>query len=1047
MSNARGDLMVKVSVVMPVYNTKRFLKDSINSILNQTLSDLELICVDDGSDDGSLDILYEFAEKDDRVSVFSLNHQGAGNARNFALKYTTGEFLYFMDSDDFLDLNAFEDFCNICESKNLDFMLFKMINYDVDEDHYYETDYYNMPKISSFVKDKVFNFKDLGDLIFNINSSTCSKFYNRDFVIRSGAKFRENSKFNDNQFFWDVIFSAERIYFLDKHYYTRTRHSSSLTGSKDKKHIDTIGVFNDIIELFIKHGQLDKFKNKLYNNKTTVTLQRFEEIHDDFKELFYIEIKKDFQNFENTDFRKVLWSSNRFIYDSFLVSKNLEDFNLLKKFYYIIKNNECSYDDKVSYIKKWFNSLETTYKQHFFDAVKFWIKKYHEDNLCIENKRFYEKLINSSNYQDYHSVKVSVVMPVYNTKRFLKDSINSILNQTLSDLELICVDDGSDDGSLDILYEFAEKDDRVSVFSLNHQGAGNARNFALKYTTGEFLYFMDSDDFLDLNAFEDFCNICESKNLDFMLFKMINYDVDEDHYYETDYYNMPKISSFVKDKVFNFKDLGDLIFNINSSTCSKFYNRDFVIRSGAKFRENSKFNDNQFFWDVIFSAERIYFLDKHYYTRTRHSSSLTGSKDKKHIDTIGVFNDIIELFIKHGQLDKFKNKLYNNKIHMAFTRYNEVNDEFKELFYQEMKKDFITFKDNFEFISVLRDELKFIFESVIISKNFKDFNLIVKYYSIISDNNSSKNHIVSSTEAWFNSLDENYQHYFFAQVKSKFKNIPESNLNSENLIFYNIINSSSSYDEYIVTLKEYKINNLLNQLENKNSILKNFYSNETSDFLEIKHLLKDISEIQRTLKLEIDLIFNNSKFYGKKLEKSMFLLNEKNDLISTLLDECDGKDNDIDKLTNKIINYRSIVVEKESLIMNLTQEINNNKDIISNNENIISELNDKLTNYRALVVEKEGLITDLGDEINVYKSNIVKKEGLITDLGDEINVYKSNIVDKKDSISDLQFTLNNIKSMIKRNSIELSKLKSENSYLIKKNESLNLKLIEKNNKK
>ena len=102
--------MTKVSVVMPVYNAARFLDESVNSILNQTLDDLELICVDDGSTDDSLSILNDFASKDDRVKVFSLDHQGGGNARNYGLTQITGEYLFCMDADDTLDLNAFEDF-------------------------------------------------------------------------------------------------------------------------------------------------------------------------------------------------------------------------------------------------------------------------------------------------------------------------------------------------------------------------------------------------------------------------------------------------------------------------------------------------------------------------------------------------------------------------------------------------------------------------------------------------------------------------------------------------------------------------------------------------------------------------------------------------------------------------------------------------------------------------------------------------------------------------------------------------------------------------
>ena len=77
--------MTKVSVIMPVYNCEVFLKDSVESILNQSLSDLELICVDDGSTDNSLEILKEYENQDSRVKVFALNHLGGGDARNFAL--------------------------------------------------------------------------------------------------------------------------------------------------------------------------------------------------------------------------------------------------------------------------------------------------------------------------------------------------------------------------------------------------------------------------------------------------------------------------------------------------------------------------------------------------------------------------------------------------------------------------------------------------------------------------------------------------------------------------------------------------------------------------------------------------------------------------------------------------------------------------------------------------------------------------------------------------------------------------------------------------
>lgn len=201
--------MVKVSVIMPVYNCKDYLKGSVESILNQTLSDLELICVDDGSTDNSLNILKEYEKHDSRVKVFSLNHLGAGDARNFALNHICGEYLYFRDADDILDLNAFEDFYRISKSKNLDFLMFKAKQYDVVNKTTSGRYYYNMAPLSKF-KDKVFNFKDLNNLIFNINVTPWCKFYNARFVLGSGAKFRSTSKFNDNQFFLGYHFSSRK---------------------------------------------------------------------------------------------------------------------------------------------------------------------------------------------------------------------------------------------------------------------------------------------------------------------------------------------------------------------------------------------------------------------------------------------------------------------------------------------------------------------------------------------------------------------------------------------------------------------------------------------------------------------------------------------------------------------------------------------------------------------------------------------------------------------------------------------------------------------
>jgi len=118
--------MTKISVIIPVYNTEKYLKECLESIINQTLTDIEIICINDGSTDNSLDILNSYANSDKRIKVFSQKNQGQGTARNYGMKIATGDYIHFMDSDDILELNTFEDSYRICEEKNLDFIFFKL---------------------------------------------------------------------------------------------------------------------------------------------------------------------------------------------------------------------------------------------------------------------------------------------------------------------------------------------------------------------------------------------------------------------------------------------------------------------------------------------------------------------------------------------------------------------------------------------------------------------------------------------------------------------------------------------------------------------------------------------------------------------------------------------------------------------------------------------------------------------------------------------------------------------------------------------------------
>lgn len=98
----------KVSVIIPVYNAENYLKECLDSILKQTLQEIEVICVNDGSSDGSLSILNEYVKEDSRLKIISQENQGAGSARNNGLKYAKGLFVIFLDCDDIFEHNMLE---------------------------------------------------------------------------------------------------------------------------------------------------------------------------------------------------------------------------------------------------------------------------------------------------------------------------------------------------------------------------------------------------------------------------------------------------------------------------------------------------------------------------------------------------------------------------------------------------------------------------------------------------------------------------------------------------------------------------------------------------------------------------------------------------------------------------------------------------------------------------------------------------------------------------------------------------------------------------
>lgn len=415
--------MVKISVVVPVYNVENYLADCLDSLVNQTFKDIEIICINDGSPDNSLQILEEYAEKDSRMKVFSQENGGHAVATNRGISMATGDYLFLMDSDDVLELNALELSYNRAEEKDVDFVIFKAINYNNARDEYYETEVYSMKKVYNLVGDSVFNYKDLGELIFGMSVTPWSKLYKRDFIVNNKIIFPEGLIFEDNVFFYNALLSAERVCFLNEFLFIRRWYSTSSTTAGDLRFLSSLGVTNLVIDTFEKHGEYDNFQKNLWNFKIKTNMMRYKKIKPEFKEAFFTELKKDFMRIINTPkYSETILSNlnyrNKKLFEQVLISNSSYEFDQLRNVY--ANKMKCNNIVKKINFNKLFSDIYKQYwevseeeKEDYFNSMKNFVDELYQDELYYDifnqltykNKKIIEQIGVSSQSSEFKLIR------------------------------------------------------------------------------------------------------------------------------------------------------------------------------------------------------------------------------------------------------------------------------------------------------------------------------------------------------------------------------------------------------------------------------------------------------------------------------------------------------------------------------------------------------------------------------------------------------------------------------------------------------------------
>ncbi len=304
--------------------------------------------------------------------------------------------------------------------------------------------------------------------------------------------------------------------------------------------------------------------------------------------------------------------------------------------------------------------------------------------------------------------KVSVILPVYNVGKYLRQSLDSLINQTLSDIEIICIDDGSTDDCYDILEEYKQKDFRIKVVHKSNKGTGAARNDGLRLAKGECIGFVDPDDWVKPDMFEKLYNEIKEKNLDIAMCMPDGYDEKNAINAPFPYFIDDNFKNVIDNKVFNWKDLSP--FQYPMCVWNKLYTKKLFDDNNIDFAEGLDFEDHKVIFAALLTAKRIFFIrEKLYVYRFNREGSVLTDNNRRLIDHIKIF-DIVENIMKEtNTFDTLRNDFLTYKIHNLLYYYGMIKDEYKKEYYDAMVqslKDTNLSKDEYNILSSKYPDLK-----------------------------------------------------------------------------------------------------------------------------------------------------------------------------------------------------------------------------------------------------------------------------------------------------------------------------------------------------
>ena len=662
-----------VSVIIPIYNVEKYIEKCITSVMEQTYQKLEIICVNDGNPDSSMDIVQKKAQIDARINIVNIPNSGLSIARNTGLQHANGKYIFFLDSDDCLAPDTLAELVPVAEKNRADVCFFNaeciFESEEIAAQQRGYAAYYNRKSKYS----GCYNGQELFTLMLensDFKPSACLQMISRVFLIENKLMFYPGILHEDNLFTVLEMKRAERVIFVDRPFYKRLVRGNSITSSK-KSISHAYGFYICHREMLLSLQKenysiayfkaLQKYMNLMRNNAIDnirhlgldVIAEQIDAINENDTPLFLDYI---YDRYEAAREKKVQTPAkarkkqvkipevvkNKLVQSLPKVRKKSLKirYEKLKKGYTKVKNVFKKVRRKIYYLIpeliRWgFSTWHHCGVQYFIYRKQL---KMHPDKICV-----------------------SIIVPVYNVEKYLPDMLDSVLKQKLRNIEIICVDDGSTDSSLQILQEYQQMDKRIIILQQENIGAGAARNYGMSVAKGEYLLFLDADDIFNENLCNEVYYQCMRKNADICLFgsKRLNMQTMDT---EPMKWVLREEEIPVKN-LFSGYEMRDRLFQITTGCpWSKMFKKEFVETHQLKFQNLKNTNDAFFVRMGLVMAERITTVKKSFVTyRYNEGNNTQSRKARAPLAFYTAFKAMKEYMLEKGVYDAFE-KTYCNMV-------------------------------------------------------------------------------------------------------------------------------------------------------------------------------------------------------------------------------------------------------------------------------------------------------------------------------------------------------------------------------------------------